>query len=377
MGAGGASRLGEVARLFLRLGVTAFGGPAAHVAVMEDECVRRRGWMSREQFLDVLGASNLIPGPTSTELAMHAGYHRAGWPGLVAAGCCFIGPAALIVGGVAALYVEGGRLPALGGVLTVVKPVALVIVIQALVSLARAALRTPLLILLAAGSVAGALAGLVEAAVLIGAGLLHLFVSKRQVAAAAAVLLAVPARALAEGAAAVGAVAPGALFTAFAKAGAVVLGSGYVLFAVLKTQLVEGSGWISEAQLLDAIAVGQITPGPVFTSATFIGYLLGGAPGAAIATIGVFLPAFAFTAASVRVLQRVRRSPAARTFLDGVNAAAVALIAVVAVALAQTAVTDAWTGAVALAAAVLVGCLRLNPSWVLAAAALIGAAATI
>ena len=358
-----------MARLFLRLGLTAFGGPAAHVALMEEECVRRRGWLTPERFLDVLGASNLIPGPTSTELAMHVGYHRAGWAGLVVAGVSFILPAALVVGVIAAVYVEAGTLPALEGVLRAVKPVALVVVLQALVGLARGAFTSWRTVAVAAVAALGVLGGVPEVVVLLSAGAVHLAGTAGATVGAAMLVLSVQTGLAAAG---VAVVAVPSLFAYFVKAGSVIFGSGYVLFAVLRTDLVEGLRWLTEAQLLDAIAVGQVTPGPVFTSATFIGYLMAGTAGAVVATVGIFLPAFACSAASVTLLHRVRESTTVRRFLQGVNAAAVALIAVAAVALSRAAVVDLPTVAIALGAAVALA-FRLNSSWLLAAAAVLGA----
>lgn len=368
------SPLSEIARLFLRLGVTAFGGPAAHIALIEEACVRRRGWLTREQFLDVLGASNLIPGPTSTELAMHVGYRRAGWAGLVVAGLCFIVPAAVVVGVLAAVYVRAGSLPAFEGVLGAVKPVALVVVLQALVGLARGALGSWRPVVVAALAVAGVLAGVPEVVVLLGSGLILLAGSRGVVAGVTGLALLVPAVA--------GAAGPVALplpelhlpelFGYFVKAGSVIFGSGYVLIAVLRTDLVEGLRWLTEAQLLDAIAVGQVTPGPVFTAATFIGYLLAGTSGAVVATVGIFLPAFLCTAASVVLLHRVRESTAARRFLQGVNAAAVALIALAALALGRAALVDTPTIAIAVVTSGALALTRVNSSWLLAAAAAFG-----
>jgi chromate transporter len=346
--------LAELARYFLRLGVTAFGGPAAHIALMEEECVRRRKWITHQQFLDVLGAANLIPGPTSTELAMHIGYARAGWPGLVIAGLCFIVPAALIVGVMAALYVDAGSLPAIDRVLVIVKPVVLVIVAAAVVSLARNVRWSLSTIAVAAVAVGLALRGVNEALVLVLSGLVHAVAHSAKRPAALAV------------------VPLDQVFVYFVKAGAMVLGSGYVLLPILRGDLVEGSAWITEAQLLDAIAVGQVTPGPVFTAATFIGYLVGGWPGAVVATIAIFLPAFGFCALSVRALRRVSDRGAARWFLDGVNAAAVALIGVVVAALVRHAMVDLLTTAAAAVAIVLIAFLRVNPAWVILAAAGVG-----
>ena len=347
-------RLAELAGYFLRLGATAFGGPAAHIALMEEECVRRRKWITHQQFLDVLGAANLIPGPTSTELAMHIGYARAGWPGLVIAGVCFILPAAVIVGILAALYVNAGALPAIGDALVIVKPVVIVVVAAAVITLGRSMRWSVSTAVVATAAVLFALRGVNEALVLVLAGLLHAFTgSVRRPMTFTIVPL-------------------DQVFVYFMKAGAMVLGSGYVLLPILRGDLVEGAGWITEAQLLDAIAVGQVTPGPVFTAATFIGYVVAGWPGAAAATVGIFLPAFLFCALSVRVLRRVGDRGAARAFLDGVNAAAVALIGVVVAVLARHAIVDVLTMAAAATAFVLIVLLRVNPAWVIVAAAGVG-----
>ena len=362
--------LRDVAALFVRLGLTAFGGPAAHIALMEEECVRRRRWITRDQFLDVLGAANLIPGPTSTELAMHVGLRRAGWAGLVVAGICFIVPPSVVVGVLAALYVQVGQLPSFEGILRALKPVVVVIVLQAFIGLSRTALRSVPLVLLTVVAAVAAAAGLSEVAVLLGAGVIHMAIGRRAIPVATVVLLAIPLGLIA---ASTGATVPlPSLFGYFLKVGSEIFGSGYVLFAVLRGDLVDHHHWLTQGQLLDAIAVGQITPGPLFTSATFIGYLLGGPVGAVIATVAIFLPAFVFTALSAGALHRLRRSPIARAFLEGVNAAAVALIALVTLSLARTAIADLPTVAIALLAAVLVGWLRLNSSWVLAAAAISG-----
>ena len=344
----------ELARYFLRLGATAFGGPAAHIALMEEECVRRRQWITHQRFLDVLGAANLIPGPTSTELAMHIGYARAGWTGLVIAGVCFIAPSALMVGFIAALYASAGALPALDRVLLLVKPVVVVVVAAAVISLARALRWSATTLTVCVAVVPFAMGNVNEALILLVAGVVH------------ALARTVPRSA------ALAAVAPPDVFAYFVKAGSLVLGSGYVLLPILRSDLVEGSRWITEAQLLDAIAVGQVTPGPVFTAATFIGYVVGGPGGAVAATVGVFLPAFIFSALSVRALDRMKDSGPARWFLDGVNAAAVTVIAVVVVALARQAITDVTTAGAAIAALVLVVFLRVNAAWVILAAAAIG-----
>jgi len=361
--------LRELAGLFARLSVTAFGGPAAHVALMEEECVRKRRWITQHEFLDLLGAANLIPGPTSTELAMHIGLRRAGWPGLVVAGLCFIVPAALIVGIIAVAYVSGASLPGFDGLLRAVKPVALVIVLHALVGLTRSAVTSVPIAMLAAAAAALAVAGMTEIRVLLLSGIVHMAVGRSGIVAAACA--AVGSASLLAAVAATAVPVP-TLFGYFVKVGSIIFGSGYVLVAVLRGDLVERLHWLTDAQLLDAIAVGQATPGPVFTTATFIGYLLGGIPGAVAGTVGIFLPAFVFTAASARLLERVRHSVPARRFLDGVNAAAVALIAVVAWSLARHAIVDGVTVVIAIGAAIAIGPLSVSSAWVIGAAAMCG-----
>ncbi|WP_437530344.1 chromate efflux transporter [Sorangium sp. So ce726] len=387
-GEGRGAALWELARLFFRLGATAFGGPAAHVAMMEDEVVRRRGWMTREDFLDLYGATNLIPGPSSTELAIHIGHRRAGWAGLLVAGGCFIVPAALITLGFAWGYVRFGAVPEMSALLYGVKPVIIAVVAQALWGLGRAGLRSPRSLGLAALCAGASLFGIHELAVLAGAGVLavsHRLAAGRPAgpspgAAAVAVPVPLAGGAAVAGGAAATAAAVGApfgllpLFLFFAKVGSVLFGSGYVLLAFLRADLVERYRWMTEAQLLDAVAVGQVTPGPVFTAATFIGYLLGRVPGALVATAGIFLPAFFFVALSGPLIPRVRRSAVASAFLDGVNAASLALMAVVSFRLARAAVVDWLTGALAIAAALLLIRYRVSSLWLILAGAVIGVA---
>jgi chromate transporter len=371
-----AGRLAELARLFLKLGTIGFGGPAAHVALMEDEVVRRRGWMSRERFLDLLGATNLIPGPNSTEMAIHVGHERAGWRGLLVAGVSFILPAFLIVLACAGAYVRFGTLPAAEGLLRGVKPVIIAIVLQALWGLGRIATRTRLLAGLGLLSLAAAAAGVHELAVIFGAGLLAaLVVWARSTGASrgvhGVVVLPLGAAALASTAGA----APfslSSLFLVFLKIGSVLFGSGYVLLAFLRADLVVRRAWLTEGQLLDAVAVGQVTPGPVFTTATFVGYLLGGFPGAVAATVGIFLPAFVFVALSGPLVPRIRRSPVAGVFLDGVNVASIALMALVTAQLARAVIVDAWTAALAVVCAVLLLRFRASPAWLVPAGGLLG-----
>lgn len=371
----GRSALADLARLFLRLGTTAFGGPAAHIAMMEDEVVRRRRWLTREQFLDYVSATNLIPGPNSTELAIHIGHLRAGWPGLLVAGLAFIVPATLIVWAIAWAYVTYGTLPQVNALLYGVKPVVMAVVAQALWGLARTALKSAWLAVLGAAAVLAALLDRHELLILLVVGVLAALTTARgrQAAAATAAWFAGSAGAVAS---ATATAASGAgllpLFLVFAKAGAVLYGSGYVLLAFLRADLVERLGWLTETQLLDAIAIGQITPGPVFTTATFIGYVLAGTPGALVATAGIFLPAFFFVAVSGPLVPRLRQSALAGRVLDGVNVASLALMAAVSVHLAQTALVDWVTIALALVSlgALVLG--RVNSTWLIAMGAAIG-----
>jgi chromate transporter len=356
----------------LRLGVTAFGGPAAHVAMMENEVVVRRGWLSHERFLDLLGAANLIPGPSSSELAVFIGYEQAGPPGLLVAGLCFVVPAALLTSAIAWAYVRFGTLPRFAGVLYGVKPVVIAIVAQALWGLGPKAIKgSRLLALLGVAACIAAAFGVDALAVMLAAGFASIAANatKQQGWARKSFLLLSPVAASATAGKSVGLLA---LFLVFAKLGAVVFGSGYVLVAFLRSDLVERLHWITESQLIDAVAVGQVTPGPVFTTATFIGYLLAGGWGALVATIGIFLPGFALVAAIRPVVSRVRRSPTTAAFLDGVNVAALALMAVVTARLARAALVDAVTIGIALTSAWLLVRNKVNSTWLIIAGALVG-----
>lgn len=374
--------LSQLALLFLKLGTIAFGGPAAHIAMMEDETVRRRGWLTRQEFLDLLGATNLIPGPNSTEMAIHIGHRRAGWTGLIVAGCSFILPAVIIVIAIASAYVRYGSLPQADALLYGVKPVIIAIVLQALWGLAMTALKSRSLVVVAATGIALGFLGVNELAILFGAGLVMLLVSLLRaksaqggrhllslVAGAPAALLAQTAGA---GAAASSSFGLWPLFLFFLKVGSVLFGSGYVLLAFLRADLVERWGWLSEGALLDAIAIGQVTPGPVFTTATFIGYVLGGPAGAIVATVGIFLPAFFFVAVSGPIVPRIRNSPSAGAFLDGVNAASLSLMAVVTWQLARAALVDPATITLAAVALILLLLFRLNSVWLVLGGAAAG-----
>ncbi|HET7293340.1 MAG TPA: chromate efflux transporter [Vicinamibacteria bacterium] len=366
------SLLGLVA-LFSRLGATSFGGPAAHVAMMEDEVVRRRAWLTREEFLDLLGATNLIPGPNSTEMAIHVGRRRAGWRGLLVAGLGFVLPATALTWAFAWAYVQYGQMPQAAGLLYGVKPVIIAVVAQALWGLGRTALKSGALIAAGVACVTLGAAGVHELALLFGTGLAVAVL--RGLARQRAALTAVLPPLSAAGLSAVAGAQPfqvSMLFLVFLKIGAVLFGSGYVLLAFLRAELVGRLGWLTEAQLLDAVAVGQVTPGPVFTTATFVGYVLGGNLGAVAATTGIFLPAFLFVAASGPLVPRLRRSPAAGAFLDGVNVASLALMAVVAWQLGRAALVDVPTALLATVAAVLLFRYRVNSSWLVAGGALAG-----
>lgn len=370
--------LGELARLFGRLGCTAFGGPAAHIAMMEEEVVRRRGWMTRERFLDLLGATNLIPGPNSTELAIHIGHARCGWAGLLVAGACFILPAVAIVSVIAWAYVRYGTLPELSGVLYGLKPVMIAIVAQALWQLGRTALKTWFLGVIGAAALVASLAGINELAILGAAGAVVAIrrVELRRMGASAWLPLPFLGAGTATKIATVS-VGLWPLFALFVKVGSVLFGSGYVLLAFLRGDLVERLHWVTESQLLDAIAVGQITPGPVFTTATFVGYLVSGAGGAAVATVGIFLPAFVFVAISGPLIPRIRGSKIAGAVLDGVNVASLALMAAVALQLGRSAIIDVPTALLAaIGAAVLI---RYRPStvWLVLGGAVVGAVVSL
>jgi len=376
-------RLGELALLFLKLGATSFGGPAAHIAILEDEVVRRRQWLTHEEFLDLLGATNLIPGPNSTEMAIHIGHRRAGWPGLLVAGACFILPAVLIVTMIAWAYVRYGTVVEARGILYGIKPVIIAVVVQALWGLGRTALKTKLLAVLGAVAVTANLLGLNELLVLFAAGVVMALMQASKRKNPPHVLSIVPSVFLTKpmlAAATTGAVSAGVaipfglwpLFLFFLKVGAVLYGSGYVLLAFLRSDLVERFGWLTESQLLDAIAVGQMIPGPVFTTATFIGYVLGGLPAAALATLGIFLPAFFFVAISGPLIPRIRRSAIAGAVLDGVNVASLALMAVVTWHLGRSALVDWLTLLLALAAAFVLLRYKVNSAWLVLGGAIAG-----
>ena len=365
------SPLAQVAALFLRLGFTAFGGPAAHIAIMHDEVVKRRKWLTDEQFLDLLGATNLIPGPNSTEMAIHVGYVRAGWRGLILAGLCFIAPAVLIVLALAWLYVRYETTPQVGWLLYGVKPVVIAIIIQALWTLASKAMKSTGLILIGIVAFGLYFLGINEIALLFAGGVVFMVVSNiaRLRSLKPVMLLPLGSAVLAQ------ATIPfslSILFLTFLKIGSVLYGSGYVLLAFLRADFVLRLGWLTDQQLLDAVAIGQVTPGPLFTAATFIGYLVGGLPGALLATLGIFLPSFIFVAISNPLIPKIRNSIWAGSLLDGVNASALGLMAAVTVQLGISSLVDIYTIVIAAVSLVLLLRYKINSTWLIAMGAVAG-----
>jgi chromate transporter len=400
-------RLREAVSLFLKLGCTAFGGPAAHVAMMRQEVVERRRWVSDQRFLDLFAAANLIPGPSSTELAIFLGYVRAGWPALIAAGVLFITPAMLLVLAFAWIYVHFGHLPAVGWLLYGIKPVIIAVILQALYGLGRTAIKGPLLAVAALavlglyllGINRGLVAGLPSPehqllygpyllggnviALLFGGGLAVMVLENRRrfrvgslaIAAPGAAAVSLPALASASGAGP--AITLPLLFLTFLKIGAVVYGSGYVLLAFLQADFVDHLHWLSSQQLIDAVAVGQFTPGPVFTTATFLGYLFAGVPGALLATVAIFLPSFVLVPIVFPLVGLLRRSVWFSAFLDGANACALGLMAAVTLVLARAALVDPVTIALALGALAILLKFRPNSAWLVLGGGVLGIGARL
>jgi chromate transporter len=362
------AKLRDLALLFTKLGFVAFGGPAAHIAMMRAEIVGRRRWMGEQEFLDLMGASNLIPGPNSTELAIHIGRVRAGWRGLLVAGMCFILPAFLIVLAAALLYVRYGSTPQAQGLLYGITPVVVAIVAHALWGFLRQAVKGPFLAAVGIGVLVLYFVGVGELLLLFGGALLVLavrFVVTRRGAHWALVsplgLLAAPASLI----------GPLGIFFSFLKIGSVLFGSGYVLLAFLRSDFVD-PGLLTNQQLLDAVAVGQVTPGPVFTTATFIGYLLAGVPGAVLATVGIFLPGFVFVALTGPMIPRLRDSSVLAGLLDGVNVASLALMAGVTWQLGRASLVDPVPVLIALAALVMLFATEVIPAWLVLGGGFLG-----
>ena len=363
--------LWELALLFLKLGTIAFGGPAAHIALMRTEVVQRRRWMDEQEFLDLMGATNLIPGPNSTELAIHVGRMRAGWRGLVVAGACFILPATLIVLAFAWVYVRYGSTPQVQDLLYGITPVIVAIIIHALWGLLRTAVKGPFLAVV--GITALALYFLGESAIplLFGGALVVFLVQNVRQRWSGGATAFVPLGLLALPSVSAG---PLGIFLSFLKIGSVLFGSGYVLLAFLRSEFVD-PGLLTDQQLIDAVAVGQFTPGPVFTTATFIGYVLDGVPGALLATVGIFLPAFVFVAITSPFIPRLRNSPVLSGILDGVNVVSLALMAGVTWQLGRYAIFDPVSVLIAVVTLVLLFATKLNPAWLVIGGGGIGLAA--
>jgi len=366
--------LSEIALLFLTLGFTSFGGPAAHIAMMHDQVVVRRKWLTDAEFVDLIGATNLIPGPNSTELAIHIGHLRAGWRGLLVAGVCFILPAVVIVLALAALYVAYGTTPQGGAIMYGIKPVIIAVVLRALIKLVPGALKSPLFWVIAGAALALFLLGVNELVVLFGgaAAMLAIHAIRKTPLLFGAALPQIAVTALITQPSESIALSLWRLFLVFFKAGALLYGSGYVLLAFLRNDLVVHLGWLTDQQLLDAIAIGQFTPGPVFTTATFIGYLLAGIPGALIATIGIFLPSFLFVGLLTRIMPYLRQSQWSAAFLDGVNATSLALMAGVTLTLGMAAFVDWQTLLIGAVAALLLFRFGMNSAWLILAGACLG-----
>lgn len=371
-------RLRDLALLYARLGATAFGGPAAHIAMMEEEVVRRRHWLTHKEFLDLLGVVNLIPGPNSTQMAIQIGYRVAGWPGLLLGGVCFIFPAALMTLILAWLYVKYGTLPQAAAVLYGVKAVMVAVIVQAMWNLSRTAVKSRLLAVIGVLAIFANALGANILLVLLGAGIIAVTAkeaAKLNLLRSKALVFLIPQTSLISSSGALGVGAPFGLtplFLFFLKVGAVLFGSGYVLLAFLRTDLVVRLHWLTDKQLLDAIAVGQVTPGPVFTTATFIGYLLGRVPGAVVATAGIFLPSFFFIAIIGPLVPHLRKSAVFGAFLDGINVGALALMVVVTWHLGRAAIVDVITGALALLSLIALIRFKINTTWLILAGAFLG-----
>src|SRR6266487_1161673 len=365
------SPLAEVAALFFKLGFTAFGGPAAHIGIMHDEVVVKRKWLTNEDFLDLLGATNLIPGPNSTEMAIHIGYVRAGWPGLIVGGLGFVLPATLIVLALSWLYVKFGTTPQVGWLLYGIKPVVVAIIAQAIWNLASKALKNKMLVLFGIIVFALYFFKVNEIMLLFAGGLVFMLLSNVQRLRNLNANALLPLSAIALSQAAIPFSLP-ALFLTFLKIGSVLYGSGYVLLAFLRADFVLRLGWLTDQQLIDAVAIGQFTPGPLFTAATFIGYLLGGIPGALLATLGIFLPSFVFVAISNPLIPKIRNSPWAGSLLDGVNASALGLMAAVTFQLAASSLTDFYTAVIAIISLFLLLRYKINSTWLILSGGIAG-----
>lgn len=368
----GTHKLKEVVQLFLKLGVIGFGGPAAHIAMMRDEVVKKREWMDEQHFLDLVGATNLIPGPNSTEMAMHIGHERAGWRGLIVAGICFILPAVIITGLFAWLYKEYGALPAVQPFVYGIKPAIIAIILGAVFPLAKRSIKSFELAAVGVVVLIFSLLGLNEIYLMFGAGFFALLLASMRSSRVGGASVFLPVSIFQLGGATIVSATNLNLFLIFLKIGAILYGSGYVLFAFLDTELVS-TGLLTRQQLIDAIAVGQFTPGPVFSSVTFIGYQINGFSGAAVSTVAIFLPSFIFVALLNPLVARMRNSTLFSTFLDAVNAASIAIIVAICIAMGRETVTDWRTVAIAVVAiGVAFGFPKVNSALVVVGGSLVG-----
>jgi len=370
--------LTDLARLFLRLGITAFGGPAAHIAMMRHEVVERRHWLTDKEFLDLLAATNLIPGPNSTEMAIHLGYKHGGKAGLIVAGTCFIVPASLIVAAIAWAYAQYGNTPQIDWLMYGIGPVVIAIIVQALVKLGRSAITQVSHALLGTAVLALALSGTNELILLMLGALIGLLMTTRRWIGMTAILTSLGSVAHSVYLSAQSVTTEAVPFTLtrltvfFAKVGSILFGSGYVLLAFLRADLTERWGWLTDQQLIDAVTIGQITPGPVFTTATFIGYLLGGWSGAVLATIAIFLPGFIFVAISQPLIPKLRNSRPLSGILDGIVIASFGLMAAVTWQLAQTSLVDVYTAVIGLVTIAILVIWKPNSTWLILAGATVG-----
>ncbi len=368
-----ARRLGELGALFLKLGTISFGGPAGHVALMEHEFVHKRKWLSREYFLDLVAATNLVPGPNATEMAIHIGYLRAGWAGLLVSGAAFIVPAFLITLALAWAYVQYGALPQVGAILYGIKPAVVAIIVMAVWRLGRSALAGRTALVFFGLTLVGALLRVDDVLLMLAAGLLVAAWQERKRLPWLGLLAlgwSAPASSLSLDWTSGGRL--GQIFLYFLKVGSVLYGSGLVLYAFIQRDVVAGFGWLTQQQLIDAIAAGQVTPGPVLSSATFIGYLIGGTMGAGVATLGVFLPSFIIVALTGPWIPRLRNWQAGKAFLQGATIAALALILKTGILLGSSALVDVWTVLIALASVVLLWRFKADAIWVIALGAVVG-----
>ncbi|MFA6277612.1 MAG: chromate efflux transporter [Pedobacter sp.] len=364
--------LKDIAKLFLKLGIIGFGGPAAHIAMMQDEVVTKRKWLTEQHFLDLIGATNLIPGPNSTEMAIHIGHEKAGWKGLIVAGFCFILPAVFITGIFAFLYKEYGQIPKVQPFIYGIKPAIIAIILGAIFPLAKKSLKSTLLIIIGLLVLLGALFSINEIYLMFGAGFFALFFAyvrnnkqNNSNSFLPLTLMQITNTTMLQATNA-------NLFWIFLKIGAILYGSGYVLFAFLDTELVS-TRLLTRQQLIDAIAVGQFTPGPVFSSVTFIGYQINGFVGAIISTIAIFLPSFVFVAFLNPIVKKMRNSMLFSAFLDAVNVASVAIIIAVCFDMGKDTITDWRTVLIAiLSIAIAFGYKKINSAFVILGGSLIG-----